>query len=268
MTDRVLITDLPDYLDRHGLRVEGWDPHDPHTLLLVPDPDRRTVGAGCTWERVAPAISSIGLSLTEAQAVAAEIHAALAPTCARIEVAGSVRRGKPAGIKDIEIVAISAPAGRPAFGQKEVRPLHALTDNLLAQGKLEHRPDKHGRHAWGALYRRAVWNSPELGRVALDLFITDAEGWGVQFTLRTGNADFSHALVTERGKLGQTPDGHTVPGLLPVGMKVQGGRIRSHNGVALPTPEESDVFKALGLPHVAPGDRDMSMVVRLVRGKR
>ena len=45
------------------------------------------------------------MELTQAQAIAREWQTLLAPACERIEIAGSIRRGKPE-IKDIDLVCI------------------------------------------------------------------------------------------------------------------------------------------------------------------
>jgi len=48
------------------------------------------------------------MNLTEAQRIAQIVKSELSPHCERIEIAGSIRRGKPE-VKDIEIVAIPKP---------------------------------------------------------------------------------------------------------------------------------------------------------------
>lgn len=93
----------------------------------------------------------------------------------------------------------------------------------------------------------------------LDLFIVRPETWGVQYLIRTGNADFSHRCVTPR-KFG---------GYLPDDCKVEDGRVWRYwagdadMGAAkladianpLETPEESDFLALLGLGWIEPENR-------------
>ncbi len=142
------------------------------------------------------------MNLEEAQALANRIHADLAPFCNRIEIAGSVRRRKPEGIKDVEIVCI--PKTQPVtdmFGTQ------TGTVSLL-------------ENALPTLYR--IWNAWTIkngekykqilfpGGAKLDLFIVTPETWGYQFAIRTGPADYSHWLVTPRRYGGALPGYLTV----------------------------------------------------------
>ena len=106
-----------------------------------------------------------------------------------------------------------------------------------------HRPDKNGRPAFGAKYKRLVF--AHAGEAfPLDLFVTQPAEWGVVFTIRTGSADFTHRLVTPRRH----------GGLMPDGMREHGNAIWDGER-QLVTPEERDVFAALGLAWVPPERR-------------
>src|SRR3990167_5807145 len=98
------------------------------------------------------------------RAVAESILDAWAPACARIEIGGSIRRGKPKP-HDIEIVAIpkleTLVAERDMFADSDVTMAERnLLDELLAEwkavGRLRDRPDKNGRPAWGSRFKRAT----------------------------------------------------------------------------------------------------------------
>lgn len=189
--------------------------------------------------------------LNDARAIAGEILAALAPACERIEIASSIRRQKPDGIKDVEIVAVSKPF-RPVFGQKpSLGKLQALTDRLRSDGVMLARTNEKGRVAWGQKYRRALWGPRA---VPLDLFIVQREAWGAQFTLRTGDADFSHKLVTPRSQGGAMPDN----------LVLHDGRLW-RSGVALHTPDELDFFRALNLVWIEPRNRSVQALQRYLR---
>lgn len=179
-------------------------------------------------------MSKIKLPLAQAQPLAEKIRAALAPACRRVEIAGSIRRQK-AEIGDIEIVCI--PQYAPdLFGD----PGQSLLDLLLVDLLKNERLLPGGAN--GDKYKN--FYVPAADGLKLDLFITSPECWGVIYTIRTGSADFSHKLVTPR-KHG---------GLLPSDLRVADGRIWRGNE-ALETPEEADVFKAMGMDWIEPRER-------------
>jgi hypothetical protein len=66
----------------------------------------------------------------------------------------------------------------------------------------------------------------------------------VIFTIRTGPPEFSKRIVTKR----------MYGGLLPSGMEIKDGVLRNYL-TKIPTPEEEDFFKAIGLPWIDPEDR-------------
>ena len=165
--------------------------------------------------------------------VAERIVEALAPYCERIELAGSLRRMRPQ-IGDIEIVAIPR---RPVnlFGQTLDNGPTGLDRFLDERGV---RFAKRGRK-----YQQFTY-----GRYKVDLFLTTAETWGCVFAIRTGSADFSHWLVSPQ------PRGACPWSVRFGGKDAHPGRLL-HDGRLLATPEESDVFAALGLAWVEPEER-------------
>jgi len=86
----------------------------------------------------------------------------------------------------------------------------------------------------------------DMPRCKLDLFITDADRWGMIYTIRTGSAEFTHRLVTPKSQ----------GGLMPSYLQAEDGYIkrRGDKGI-VPTPEEVDVFRAIGYPWLDPGAR-------------
>lgn len=160
--------------------------------------------------------------------LADQVIAVLSPHCERIEIAGSLRRGKP-DVGDIEIVCIPC-LELDLFGTGS-RTAQAIETALREAG---YSLAKNGEH----------FKQFSLGVCKCDLFITVPECWGVIFTIRTGSADFSHRLVTPRNQ----------GGLLPSYLKVKDGRIW-HGDTCLETWEESDVFQAAGLDWIPPEAR-------------
>ena len=50
--------------------------------------------------------TQLAMNYTEAKAIADDLVAQVAPYCQRVEIAGSIRRGKAEDIKDVELVVI------------------------------------------------------------------------------------------------------------------------------------------------------------------
>jgi DNA polymerase/3'-5' exonuclease PolX len=193
------------------------------------------------------------MNLDQALQLAIELRLSLEPGCQRIEIAGSVRRGKPE-VKDIEIVAIPIIEVREArnlfneeVGEHRVNLLEvALAD--LVDGPVWGLDPKLRRN--GDRYKR-LWNMPEA--IAVDLFITTPAGWGGAMAIRTGPADFSQGLVT----LALRQRKHVADGYLVHGhMKAEAGcPKRSSCPLIIPTLTEEAFFQALGLPWCEPKDR-------------
>jgi DNA polymerase/3'-5' exonuclease PolX len=186
------------------------------------------------------------LRWAEAHAVATELVGLLADACERIEVAGSIRRRK-AEVHDIEIVAIGRRGSEamPALWEPmylEVDVLDVALETLLDEKVLApraveiHRRDgsiETGRRM-GDAYKALVYRG-----MPVDLFITDPERWGCIFALRTGPGDWNTRLVTDCKRHWR---------------RVEDGRVLYHNR-PVPTPEEADFFRALGVPWLEPHER-------------
>lgn len=151
-----------------------------------------------------------------------------APNCARIEIAGSLRRLK-SEIGDIEIVAIPTPA------------LYEQLDSLLADGKIRHVAPKR----WGQKLRAFLFDTIGGYTIQVDMFLQpDPATFGVNFLIRTGSSEFSKLMVTPRSRGGFMPDGY----------KIKEARVW-RGDVALPTPDEVDVFALWGMAYVEPQQR-------------
>lgn len=187
-----------------------------------------------------------------ALAAAEKVRAWLASSCERIEIAGSLRRGKPE-VRDIELVAVprweareegdlwgsSAPIDlleerlRLLFHDAALAPREVATHR--ANGTVEY------QQKLGPAFKALTVDG-----IPLDLFtVRPPATWGCIFALRTGPGDWNTKLVTEC----QT-----------IGRKVAGGQAlawvaASDTWRAVDTPEEADFFRALGQPWVEPRDR-------------
>lgn len=174
------------------------------------------------------------MSTTTKQPIAAvlptaeRILKALAPYCERIELADSLRRLKPQ-VGDIEIVAIPRRT-HDLFNQPMPGPsaLDAFLDERAVIFTKR-----------GQKYRQFIY-----GLFVVDLFLPTAETWGSVYTIRTGSWEFSKWLVSPQAAGGAKPEPVTF----------QGGRVWA-NGRLLATPEEADVFAAVGLAWIPPAER-------------
>lgn len=183
----------------------------------------------------------------EAHGVATELVGLLADACERIEIAGSIRRRK-GEVHDIEIVAISRVESSSAtglWGDEHTTNWYALeqtVEDLVRDGLLTPRDvvvtrrdlTREIQQRMGPAYKALVYQD-----VPVDLFITDAERWGCIFALRTGPGDWNQRLVTDCRRHWR---------------RVEGGRVLYH-GKPVPTPEEADFFRALGVPWLEPQER-------------
>lgn len=170
--------------------------------------------------------------LTQAFHVAKDVVDVLRPVCERIEIAGSVRRGK-AEVKDIEVVAV------PLF-----------LNDLFGATLLDHSLDTFDYSPLGKVEK----NGHKYKKIALkdgislDLFIvTPPAQWGVQYVIRTGPSDFSQWMVTKKLHRGALPDHCYVKD-----GAVWDGRDNSKYNL----PEERDFFRLCGLKWTEPALRE------------
>ena len=139
------------------------------------------------------------LPLAQAQRLARILTRRLEPACARIEVAGSIRRGK-AWVGDVELVCIPRAGGQldallarleregDEGGRRIYRSRAFLEERLAGLGlPFVHTTDV---RRWGERYKRFyVWASRQYGIVAVDLFVATRENWGAIYAIRTGPGD-------------------------------------------------------------------------------
>lgn len=182
-----------------------------------------------------------------AHGVATELVGLLADACERIEIAGSIRRRK-GEVHDIELVAISRVESSSAtglWGDVDTTNWYALDELvalLVGDGTLASRDvvvtrrdlTQEVQHRMGPAYKALVYQG-----MPVDLFITDRERWGCIFALRTGPGDWNQRLVTDCRRHWR---------------RVEDGRVLYH-GKPVPTPEEADFFRALGVPWLEPQER-------------
>jgi len=176
------------------------------------------------------------MKLKKAKSIGKKFIKRLAPYCERIEIAGSVRRGKPE-VKDIEIVA--QPTGkiidRGIFGEDKT---YAIYDRL---GSMRDHHRYRFVKSGNRYYKIEIIKQDGSVLALIDLFLVMPPAqWGVIYSIRTGPAAFSKWLVSVRKPFYSFKDGQLIHHI---------------NGV-LSTPEEKDVFNFLNIKYLTPHQRE------------
>jgi DNA polymerase/3'-5' exonuclease PolX len=183
--------------------------------------------------------------IRDAKAIAERLVTRMEPFCRRVQIAGSIRRGRQE-VKDIEIVAVpewgESSLGLFLDGGEKINKLlqWAFDDESFGdltwikpgtQEVIPWAPKRDGKY-WRALLREGI---------KLDLFLTTEEQWGLIYLIRTGSAEFSQGVMTYVKH--QTY------------YRIKDGTLLDGEGEVLPTPEEDEVFRLLRLDYVEPGGR-------------
>lgn len=186
--------------------------------------------------------TGVRVPLDQARRVAVELATILALGCERIRIAGSIRRRRP-DVGDIELVAVPrfAELADGLFETRRQSELDILVDTLLLQGTLATHPTDPKR---GERYAKLVHRASGL---QVDLFTARPETFGLILLIRTGPAAFSQELVTEARRRGL----HVANGELHRGSLGCGSR----RCEVIPTPQEADVFAAMGMAYILPAER-------------
>lgn len=166
---------------------------------------------------------------------------ALRPYCERVELAGSLRRGRPR-VGDIEICAIP------------IRPKSLLGESLEGQptGLDMFLADK--LKDGGLIKNGSKYKQFRYGPFTVDLFLPTAETWGSIFFIRTGSHEWNLWVMRTAAPR--------------AGVKFQGGLLYDSTWNVIPAPEEAAVFEALGLPFVPPELRDDGKWLEMVNHDR
>jgi DNA polymerase/3'-5' exonuclease PolX len=176
----------------------------------------------------------------EALAKARALEQALRPACERVLIAGSLRR-KRSTIGDLELVVLPETASIiDLFG--ETAGARSLLDDVLAPLGLSYTLN-------GPKFKQFSWQG-----MTCDLFICSSATWAVNATLRTGCAEFSHWLVTEKRR----------GGARPAHMEFKDGVVYEV-GKPLDIREERELFMLLELPWIEPEERTPERVATLWR---
>lgn len=200
------------------------------------------------------------MELALARSMAWSLVERLAPSCDRIEIAGSIRRDKP-DVKDIELVVkpkfVEAPMPEQASflntaGPGRINAVDEAVRGWLDWGFATPRLDRNGHAAIGSSYKRLLVKGTDGDWYALDLFsVIPPAQWGLIFLIRTGSGV---------GPSGSARDGFG-PAMLGRWKQVSGGGFSKDGCLRLPdgkmvfTLEEEDVFRVCHVVWVPPEER-------------
>lgn len=171
------------------------------------------------------------------------------PHCERVVVAGSIRRHKTDGIKDVEIVAIPRwESARAGLFAEDVTKENALWKwaqersvvEWIKPGKTD--PEKAEIKPDGKYWRGLFGDG-----IKLDLFLCTPVNWGIILMIRTGPSDYSRKMVTLKSLGGWLKD--------ELEIRVRDGHVQKLDGTIIPTTEEADVYKLWKYKFVEPEDR-------------
>ncbi len=194
------------------------------------------------------------MNLATAQRYAEHLKNWIAPVCARVEIAGSVRRLRPV-CNDIDLVCI------PKFDAAENDLLGAQTlppKSFLHAFLLQYIADKKGE-AWfrstaGVPGRREMelaWDAKnilmQLPKCQLDIFVADEATFATRFLIRTGSKEHNIWVAQRAQQLGGRLDPQT-------GLWIAGERHQ-------PKTEE-EFYRLLGVEYIEPQNREAGRLPR------
>jgi hypothetical protein len=198
--------------------------------------------------------------LETARRIVGELADLIRPACDRLEVGGSIRRGRPT-VKDAELIAI------PLNGSANT--LHQFLDDLVARGEVEKAVyvDKNGKSSnrWGQKYRGILFQE-----IKVEIFLATEINWGFQKWLRTGPGDANQYimayLIQQRARLRFIDGGGWYsPGGLWHKPK---DKWLAADKVQLNIPDEDTFFALLGMPYLPPNERSEERYKQLLQWNR
>jgi DNA polymerase/3'-5' exonuclease PolX len=166
--------------------------------------------------------------------------------CSRVEIAGSIRRGK-AMVGDVELV-YESPALTDLFGEalQEVRADELLND-WLSSGIIEPRRSVTGSISWGREIKLAVHVA---SGIPVDLFAARPGGWHSYLMCRTGSRIHNEAIAREM--MGRSMRWEPYEG------------VRLRDGSLRRVGSEAELYAMIGWPYLEPEEREAERL--LARG--
>ena len=190
-----------------------------------------------------PAMSKGKFPREKALEVARELYNSLQLHCARIKVAGSLRRGL-RFVSDIEFVIIPKIELRDddLFGDKKTAVDHTAhkIDEMVTWSTLGKRRNSSGSEMWGAKNKLAVHTN---SGIPVDFFFTTEPNWVMTLFVRTGPKALNIKIATLAKRKGWRLEAYG------------SGFVNLAEQKYWPVAREEDIFKFAGLPFVPPDRR-------------
>jgi DNA polymerase/3'-5' exonuclease PolX len=171
-----------------------------------------------------------GVSCNIARAVARRIVDERGPACERIEVVGSLRRGRPT-VHDIDIVLLPRSDNTNVL-ENPLTPLDRILDKLVERGSLTPVRGKEKTRSFLAT---------KTG-IPLDIYVADADTWATLMLIRTGSKEHNIQLAQRARKLRMK-------------LRASGDGLENERGELLRVYAEEEIFSLLGLRYVRPEHR-------------
>ena len=168
------------------------------------------------------------MKIQEARTIAQRVKEKLSPHCARIEIAGSIRRQKPI-VHDIDIVLIEKPEA-------------ALIINavLSSIGSIEMNGSKIKR----------LWYGDKATGLSIDIYLATPATWATLLLIRTGSKENNIRLCSLARRLG-------------LQLKANGDGLFNQSGQRLAGDTEQSIYEVLGIPYQEPSEREVKRAWQL-----
>lgn len=161
------------------------------------------------------------MRLEEAKTIANRVKQTLTPYCDRIEIAGSIRRGKPT-VHDIDVVIIP---------------------NQQALLTINYALSRIGTIAKDGPKIKQLWYTENQTLASIDLYIATPLTWPTLLLIRTGSKENNIRLCA----LARRKGWH---------LKANGEGLLDQAGNRLAGDTEQSIYQALGIPYQEPEERD------------
>lgn len=196
--------------------------------------------AGGLTERCKNTMRKSAYPRAEAIEVAEAVRDSLEPVCQRIQIVGSLRRGKPA-VGDIELLYVPKWAEQRdgLFDVKKFDLSEALLHRLLSSGIIEKRPNVNGHFAWGSKNKLGLHAQ---SGIPVDFFSCEPQNWFVSLVVRTGSKFTNITLANGAIKKG----GYLL---------AYGSGIQWSDGSVEAATSERHLFDLCGVPYLEPEQR-------------
>ncbi|MBA7502834.1 hypothetical protein ES706_01431 [subsurface metagenome] len=160
------------------------------------------------------------MRLEEATTIAKKVKEILSPYCEEIEIAGSIRRGKPV-VHDIDMVLIEKP-----------ETWLVLSSMIASIGRITLNGNK----------IKSLWYGDKQSGIAIDIYIATPATWATLLLIRTGSKENNIRLASIAKRQGWH-------------LKANGDGLFNEKGERIAGETEESIYEALGIPYQEPNER-------------